>query len=155
MPPSVKSVKNARQVPVRSDLLTPQTWLAAQPLKADERLYLILSAASDADPLKALYQHESNPQLTPIWAGTPYASWQPVMPYLGELKLDSSFLNWITSIEVMDWGWLAVSRSESQTVFEHLRSLSQVLMPDGTEVFFRFWDGRYLYPIIKALSVER
>ncbi|NAT25490.1 hypothetical protein CU665_22680, partial [Pseudomonas syringae pv. actinidifoliorum] len=33
---------------MRSDLLTPQVWLAEQPLQAGERLYLVVSAASDA-----------------------------------------------------------------------------------------------------------
>jgi hypothetical protein len=25
-------------------------------------------------------------------------------------------------------------------------------MPDGTEVFFRFWDGRHIYPILEGLG---
>ncbi|WP_439854735.1 DUF4123 domain-containing protein [Pseudomonas yamanorum] len=139
---------------MRSNLLTPQAWLTGQPLQAGERLYLVVSAASDADALKALYQHEPTPQLKPIWEGTPYASWQPVMPYLAELKVNSDFLGWIANTDAQDWGWLAVSRSEPQTVFEHLRSLTQIKMQDGTEVFFRFWDGRHIYPIIQALGTE-
>ncbi|RBJ73630.1 hypothetical protein C3L29_034245, partial [Pseudomonas sp. MWU12-2534b] len=54
--------------------------------------------------------------------------------------------------DALDWGWLAVSRAEPNEVFEHLRSLTQVKMPDGTEVFFRFWDGRHIYPILKGLG---
>ena len=74
------------------------------------------------------------------------------MPYLTELKPNSIFLSWIAETDALDWGWLAVSRSEPNVVFEHLRSLTQVRMPDGTEVFFRFWDGRHIYPILKGLG---
>lgn len=137
---------------MRSDLLTPQAWLAERPLQAGERLYLIVSAASDAEPLKAFYQQPMAPELVPIWSGTPYADWQPVMPYLAELQARTGFLHWIADTDALDWGWLAVSTSTPDVVFEHLRSLTQVRMPDGTEVFFRFWDGRHIFPILEALS---
>nr|WP_301291809.1 DUF4123 domain-containing protein [Pseudomonas koreensis] len=126
--------------------------MAQQPLQSGERLYLIISAASDADALKTLYLTEPTAQLLPIWGGTPYSTWQPVMPYLTELKANSAFLPWIAETDALDWGWLATSRSAPNEVFEHLRSLTQVKMPDGTEVFFRFWDGRHIYPILQGLG---
>ncbi|AZC60755.1 DUF4123 domain-containing protein [Pseudomonas chlororaphis] len=135
-----------------SDRLTPQAWLAQQPLQADERLYLVISNASDADPLKDFYQTQGASSLTALWSGTPYADWQPVMPYLAELKPTSPFLDWIATTDADDWGWLAVSSCEPDVVFEHLRSLTQVKMPDGAEVFFRFWDGRHIYPILEGLG---
>ncbi|MGY4814542.1 DUF4123 domain-containing protein [Pseudomonas chlororaphis subsp. piscium] len=137
-----------------SDRLTPQAWLAQQPLQADERLYLVISNASDADPLKDFYQTQGASGLTPIWSGTPYADWQPVMPYLVELKPTSPFLDWIATTDADDWGWLAISNCEADVVFEHLRSLTQVKMPDGAEVFFRFWDGRHIYPILEGLGED-
>ncbi|MGA3828133.1 DUF4123 domain-containing protein [Pseudomonas chlororaphis] len=137
-----------------SDRLTPQAWLVQQPLQADERLYLVISNASDADPLKDFYQTQGASGLTPIWSGTPYADWQPVMPYLIELKPNAPFLDWIASTDADDWGWLAVSSCEADVVFEHLRSLTQVKMPDGAEVFFRFWDGRHIYPILEGLDED-
>lgn len=135
-----------------SDRITPKDWLAQQPLQTGERLYLVISAASDSDALKNLYLTEPTAQLIPIWGGTPYSTWQPVMPYVTELKANSAFLPWIAETGALDWGWLAVSRSVSNEVFEHLRSLTQVKMPDGTEVFFRFWDGRHIYPILHGLG---
>ncbi|PZW90816.1 uncharacterized protein DUF4123 [Pseudomonas sp. 478] len=135
-----------------SEDINPQVWLSKTPLLPGERLYLIVSAASDAEALKSLYQNEPTTQAIPIWGGTPYAAWQPVMPYLTELKPNSSFLSWIAETDALDWGWLAVSSSEPNVVFEHLRSLTQVRMPDRTEVFFRFWDGRHIYPILEGLG---
>ncbi|WP_447773950.1 DUF4123 domain-containing protein [Pseudomonas chlororaphis] len=137
-----------------SDRLTPQAWLAQQPLQADEHLYLVISNASDADPLKDFYQTQGASGLTALWSGTPYADWQPVMPYLVELKPNAPFLDWIATTDADDWGWLAVSSSEPDVVFEHLRSLTQVKMPDGAEVFFRFWDGRHIYPILEGLGED-
>jgi hypothetical protein len=137
---------------VPSDRITPKDWLAQQPLQTGERLYLVISAASDSDALKNLYLTEPSAQLLPIWGGTPYSTWQPVMPYVTELKANSAILPWIAETDALDWGWLAVSRSEPNEVFEHLRSLTQVKMPDGTEVFFRFWDGRHIYPILHGLG---
>ena len=135
-----------------SERISPKDWLAQQPLQSGERLYLIISAASDADALKTLYLTEPTAQLLPIWGGTPYSTWQPVMPYLTELKPNSAFLPWIAETDALDWGWLATSRSAPNEVFEHLRSLTKVKMPDGTEVFFRFWDGRHIYPILRGLG---
>ncbi|MDR6162783.1 DUF4123 domain-containing protein [Pseudomonas fluorescens] len=135
-----------------SERISPKDWLAQQPLQSGERLYLIISAASDADALKTLYLTEPTAQFLPIWGGTPYSTWQPVMPYLTELKPNSAFLPWIAETDALDWGWLATSRSAPNEVFEHLRSLTQVKMPDGTEVFFRFWDGRHIYPILQGLG---
>jgi hypothetical protein len=137
---------------VTSENTNPQVWLSETPLLPGERLYLIISAASDAEALKSLYQNEPTTQATPIWGGAPYAAWQPVMPYLIELKPNSSFLPWIAETDAQDWGWLAVSTSAPDVVFEHLRSLTQVRMPNGTEVFFRFWDGRHIYPILEGLG---
>jgi hypothetical protein len=137
---------------VTSENTNPQVWLSETPLLPGERLYLIISAASDAEALKSLYQNEPTTQATPIWGGTPYAAWQPVMPYLIELKPNSSFLTWIADTDAQDWGWMAVSTSTPDVVFEHLRSLTQVRMPDGTQVFFRFWDGRHIYPILEGLG---
>ena len=132
--------------------MTPKDWLAEQPLQKDERLYLIVSAASDAEPLKPFYQHDTAPQLLPIWSGTPYADWKPVMPYLAEITPNAGFLSWIAETDALDWGWLAVSTCDPDLVMEHLRSLTQVRMPDATEVFFRFWDGRHIYPILHGLG---
>ncbi|MFY2980391.1 DUF4123 domain-containing protein, partial [Klebsiella pneumoniae] len=86
--------------------------------QANEHLYLIVSAASDAEALKTLYQNDPTTQATPIWGGTPYAGWQQVMPYLVELKPNSGFLQWIAETDAQDWGWLAVSTSSPEVVFE-------------------------------------
>lgn len=132
--------------------LSPKAWLAQQPLQKHERLYLVISAASDADALRNLRMSDRTHTLMPIWSDTPYATWQPVMPYITELQSNSTFLSWIAETEALDWGWLAVSRCEPNEVLGHLRSLTQVKMPSGGNVFFRFWDGRHIHPILEGLG---
>ncbi|WP_202369945.1 DUF4123 domain-containing protein [Pseudomonas sp. MWU318] len=128
------------------ECLTPAEWLARAPLKPAEQLFAIFSNASDARP----------PLVTPspIWAETIYAEWDAVMPFVGIVAADSEFLDWVASTESRDWGWLAVSSASLEVVVEHFRSLTQVLMPDGTAVFFRFWDGRFLLPILQSDEVQ-
>ena len=131
---------------MQPECLTPSAWLAREPLKPAEQLFAIFSNASDArPPLVGLH---------PIWADTIYAEWDAVMPFVGVVAADSAFLDWVASTESRDWGWLAVSTASLEVVVEHFRSLTQVLMPDGAAVFFRFWDGRFVLPILKSDEVQ-
>ena len=143
---SAKNASAARTVSVQPDCLTPAEWLAREPLKPSEQLFAIFSNASDARPPLVAP--------APIWADTIYAEWDAVMPFVGIVAADSEFLDWVASTESRDWGWLAVSSASLEVVVEHFRSLTQVLMPDGAAVFFRFWDGRFLLPILQSDEVQ-
>ena len=146
---SAKSVSGARTVFVQPEVLTPEDWLARQPLLASEQLFAVFSRTSDADAFKA-WQGSAHP----IWAETIYAEWDAVMPYVGIVAADSEFLRWVAETASRDWGWLAVSSADLEVLIEHFRSLTQVLMPDGKAVFFRFWDGRYLLPLLQADDIN-
>ncbi|MHC8356167.1 DUF4123 domain-containing protein [Pseudomonas sp. LB3P81] len=136
------------------DCLSPREWLERQPLNPSEQLIAIFSNASSAAPFKAWQSSNPLHAPSPIWADTAYAEWEPVMPYVGIVAAGSEFLEWVAKTESRDWGWLAVSASAQEVLVEHLRSLTQVLLPDGSSVFFRFWDGRYLLPILQAAEVD-
>ncbi|KTT48324.1 hypothetical protein SB11R_15555 [Pseudomonas oryzihabitans] len=137
---------------MRCDALTPRDWLVAQPLRPGERLYAVLGNASAAAPLRHYYQRSPAADALPLWQGTPYARWQAVMPYLAPLSPDDPFLDWIADQSENDWGWLAVSAQPKTLIHTHLRSLTQVWMPDGQATFFRFWDGRHLLPLLQRLG---
>jgi hypothetical protein len=131
-----------------------KNWLQTHPLNNTEQLFAIFSNAGAAEPFKA-WQASANTQApSPIWAKTIYAEWDAVMPYVGIVAVDSGFLDWIATTESRDWGWLAVSSASLEAVVEHLRSLTQVILPNGDAVFFRFWDGRYLLPILQSAEVK-
>ncbi|QYY82507.1 DUF4123 domain-containing protein [Pseudomonas germanica] len=134
---------------MQPDFLLPAEWLAREPLKTSEQLFAVFSNASEAKPPAAWRETAS-----PIWAETIYAEWDAVMPYVGIVAADSEFLHWIATNGSQDWGWLAVSSASLEEVVAHFRSLTQVLMPGGKTVFFRFWDGRFLLPILQADEVD-
>lgn len=132
----------------------PRAWLAQWPLQPEERLYAVLGSASEARPLKAWQTLATGKLPHSIWAGTAYADWVEVMPYVGIVEPRSAFLDWVASAEATDWGWLAVSSSPPETVAAHLRSLTKVLLPDEQAVFLRFWDGAQWLPILHKLGDE-
>lgn len=139
---------------MQPDCLLPHEWLERHPLKPSEQLFAIFSNASAAEPFKA-WQHAISAEApSPIWADTAYAEWEPVMPYVGIVAAGGEFLEWVASTDSRDWGWLAVSSASQDVLVEHLRSLTQVLLPNGNAVFFRFWDGRYLLPILQSAEVK-
>ncbi|MHC8330920.1 DUF4123 domain-containing protein [Pseudomonas sp. LB3P25] len=139
---------------MQPDALAPHDWLDRQPLKTSERLFAVFSNASAAEPFKAWQRSISAQAPSPIWADTAYAEWEPVMPYVGIVAAGSEFLEWVANTESRDWGWLAVSSAPQEVLVEHLRSLTQVLLPNGNAVFFRFWDGRYLLSILQSAEVN-
>ncbi|MFM9382636.1 DUF4123 domain-containing protein [Pseudomonas sp. UV AK001] len=145
-----RSAKNASAA--RRESVRPDQWLKGEPLKPSEQLFAIFSSASVVDPLKAWPSNAQMPK--PVWAETIYAEWDAVMPYVGIVDAGSEFLDWVATTESRDWGWLAVSSASLETVVEHFRSLTQVLIPDGKAVFFRFWDGRFLLPILESSEVD-
>jgi len=139
---------------VQPDALSPHAWLDHQPLKPSEQLFAVFSNTSDAEPFKAWQRSITAQAPSPIWADTAYAEWEPVMPYVGTVAGGSEFLEWAATTESRDWGWLAVASISQDVLVKHLRSLTQVLLPNGNAVFFRFWDGRYLLPILQSTDVN-
>jgi hypothetical protein len=134
--------------------MSPHAWLERQPLKPGQQLFAIFGNASASQPMKAWQLSTPAQAPSPIWADTTYAEWEPVMPYVGIVPASSEFLQWVATTESRDWGWLAVSSASQEALVEHLRSLTQVLLPNGSAVFFRFWDGRYLLPILQSADVN-
>lgn len=132
----------------------PQSWLTDTPLSSVEHIFAIFSSASAAEPFKIWRASKGGKAPSPIWAETLYAEWEEVMPYVGIVAADGEFLQWVATTESQDWGWLAVSAAPLKVVVEHMRSLTQVTLPNGKEVFFRFWDGRYLLPILQSAQVN-
>ncbi|WP_426129317.1 DUF4123 domain-containing protein [Pseudomonas sp. DWP1b1] len=124
-----------------------------QPMLPGEQMFAVLGAASDAKPLEAWRALAAGP-LHPVWAGTAYAAWDEVMPYVGIVEPGSSFLEWAASTDSTDWGWLALSTHPLETVIAYLQGLTKVYLPDGQEVFLRFWDGAQFLPTLQQAGNE-
>ncbi|AZF50963.1 hypothetical protein C4J85_0448 [Pseudomonas sp. R4-34-07] len=134
--------------------LLPKTWLTHCPLQTIENAFVILNNASDAKPVDVWRSIATGMPPQPIWAGTAYAEWTEVMPYVAIIEADNPFLDWVATTESTDWGWLAVSSSPLEAVVAHLQSLTKVFFPDGQAVFLRFWDGVQFLPIVQQLGDE-
>ncbi|KRP59684.1 DUF4123 domain-containing protein [Pseudomonas trivialis] len=132
--------------------LTPSAWLARCPLQAGETLYAVLGNASAAAPLAVWRASAVGPAPQPVWAGTAYAQWGEVMPYVANVEPGCAFLDWVAAGESTDWGWLAVSSSPLETVIAHLQGLTKVLLPEGQAVFLRYWDGARFLPLLQHLG---
>jgi hypothetical protein len=139
---------------VQPDHLSPREWLERRPLEPSEQLFAVFGNASSAEPFKAWRTFNPLQRAHPIWADTAYAEWDPVMPYVGIVAADSEFLEWVATSASDDWGWLGISSSPPHALVEHFRSLTQVLLPNGNAVFFRFWDGRYVLPVLQSTEVD-
>lgn len=134
--------------------MVPSAWLAQWPLHREERLYEVLGSASEARPLNAWQTLAPRKLPHSIWAGTAYAEWVDVLPYVGIVEPGSAVLDWVASAEATDCGWLAVSSSPPETVAAHLQGLTKVWLPDEQAVFLRFWDGAQWLPILQKLGDE-
>ena len=134
--------------------LLPKIWLTHCPLQTAENVFVILSKASDVNPVDAWRKMAVGMSPQPIWAGTAYAEWAEVMPYVAVIEPDSPFLDWIGATSSKDWGWLAVSSSPLEAVIAHLQGLIKVYLPDGKDVFLRFWDGTQFLSMLQGLGDE-
>ena len=115
-------------------------------------LYAVLSNVSDAQSVKNYYVTDGSQTPHGLYTGTPYTNWHSVMPMIVQLDENSPFLNWVSQTEYQNWGWLARSHLPFESICAHLRSLTQVIMPDGETVFFRYWDGTYLAEQIRFMA---
>ncbi|MBC3228944.1 DUF4123 domain-containing protein [Serratia fonticola] len=111
---------------------------------AGTQLYAILANTNGAQGIKAYYREDGSRTPFGLYANTQYANWFEVMPVLVALDDGSPFLRWVAETPLRNWGWLARSPLPQTTISDHLTGLTKVIMPEGKEVFFRYWDGRYL-----------
>ncbi|WP_025122957.1 MULTISPECIES: DUF4123 domain-containing protein [unclassified Serratia (in: enterobacteria)] len=107
-------------------------------------LYAILANTNGAEGIKAYYREDGSRTPYGLYANTPYANWFEVMPVMVQLNEGSPFLRWVAETPLRNWGWLARSPLPQAALAAHLAGLTQVIMPSGKAVFFRYWDGRFL-----------
>lgn len=133
-------------------MISTQQWLAT--IHEELTIYVMLGSISDAKPVAAYFTKTKQINLTALWQETAYANWFEAMPYIAPIERNSPFLEWVDKTKSQDWGWLAASPYDPEIIRKHFKSLTKVLMPDNMDVFFRYWDGRYLYPILTHLKEE-
>jgi hypothetical protein len=126
-----------------ADDATPQQRLLSLLRNQYQPLYAILDAARDTKILAMLMQTKE--QYQSLYEGVQGDKLAHVAPYLVRLQKDSPLLGslvlegWGNS-----WGVYLTSDREFPEVRRHLRHFLEVQLPDGKQVYFRYYDPRVL-----------
>ena len=116
-------------------------------------LYTILDAARDIKILALLLQHKEEQQS--LYEGQEGAKLAQFAPYLVKLKKDSVLLDAIVRQGWgQSWGVYLTSAGEFADVRRHLRHFLEVKLPDGKQVYFRFYDPRVLRTYLPTCTPE-
>jgi pSer/pThr/pTyr-binding forkhead associated (FHA) protein len=132
---------------------TPQERLLYLLRRDFQPLYAVLDAARDTKILALLLQ--SNEEYQSLYEGPQGAKLAQVAPYLVRLKKDSLLLEklvrdgWGES-----WGVYLTCASEFNEVRRHLRHFLEVMLPEGKQAYFRYYDPRVLRVYLPTCTFE-
>jgi hypothetical protein len=132
---------------------TPQQRLLSLFRNQYQPLYAILDAARDVRILALLMQ--SKEQYQSLYEGVEGDKLAQVAPYLVRLEKDSLLLSslilegWGNS-----WGVFLSCADDLQAVRRYLRHFLEVQLPDGKQVYFRFYDPRVLRVFLPTCTAD-
>jgi hypothetical protein len=138
--------------PLPSDT-TPQLRLLTLLRTEHQPLYAILDAARDMRVLALIMQSQDEHQS--LYEGAQGEKLMQVAPYLVRLDKDSLLLastvfeGWGHS-----WGVFFTFAGEFQVARRHLRQFLDVMLPDGKQVYFRFYDPRVLRVFLPTCTAD-
>jgi len=140
------------QPPLSADA-TPQDRLLSMLRRDFQPLYAILDAARDVKILALLLQYKE--EFQSLYEGQEGAKLAQVAPYLVKLKKDSTLLDTLVREGWgQSWGVYLTSPSEFADMRRHLRHFLEVKLPDGKQVYFRFYDPRVLRTYLPTCTPE-
>jgi hypothetical protein len=135
------------------DDATPQQRLFSLFRDHYQPLYAVLDTARDIKILAMLMQTKE--QYQSLYEGTEGDKLAHVAPYLVRLDKDSLLLGslvlegWGNS-----WGVYFTSDRDFQEVRRHLRHFLEVQLPDGKQVYFRYYDPRVLRVFLPTCNAD-
>lgn len=141
------------RAPTLADDASPQERLLFLLRHKFQPLYAILDAARDINALALLLQ--SKEEYQSLYEGPQGAKLAQVAPYLVRLKEDSPLLEKLVNEGWgQSWGVYLTCDGEFKDVRYHLRHFLEVKLPDGKQVYFRFYDPRVLRVYLSTLNVD-
>jgi hypothetical protein len=106
-------------------------------------LYAVLDAAREPEVLKVLF--ESKEQYQSLYEGLPGAQLAHFAPYLVKLPPESALLDTLVRLGWgKNWGVYLTCAQSLEEIRRHFRHFLMVRMPNGKQVYFRFYDPRVL-----------
>jgi len=134
--------------------LTPETTKLLELLHEKfQPLYAILDAARDPTVLAILFQ--SDQEYQSLYEGAEGQKLAVVAPYLVRLPKDSPLLEVVVRASWgKSWGVFLTSDSPFAEVRRHLRQFLMVKLPEGKQVYFRFYDPRVLRVYLPTCTAE-
>jgi Domain of unknown function (DUF4123)/FHA domain len=132
---------------------TPQEKLLAMLRGEFQLLYAVLDAAREPEVLKVLV--ESKEDCRSLYEGAQGAQLAHFAPYLVRLPKESPLLE--TLVEKgwgNSWGVYLTCASELQEVRQHLRRFLEAQLPEGKQVYFRFYDPRVLRVFLPTCTAD-
>lgn len=123
-------------------------------VQQEGRLYAILDAC-DAPAVPVLVQGLDPSTCVSLYRGDAEEVYADIAPYL--VHVDSeALLEWILAYSVTEgWGILLSSAEPLDVVRRHLRQFLRVLDPQGTPMYFRFYDPRVLPRFLPTCSADQ
>ena len=132
---------------------TPQERLLFLLRRDFQPLYAVLDAARDIKILALLLK--SNEEYQSLYEGPQGAKLAQVAPYLVRLKKESALLEKLVREGWGEtWGVYLTCPSEFQELRRHLRHFLEVMLPEGKQVYFRFYDPRVLRVYLPTCTFE-
>lgn len=139
--PTVASAAAALATP--APVTTPQDRLLPLLRRDLQPLFAILDAARDIRILALLVHHKAECQS--LYEGAEGLQMAAVAPYLVKLAPDSTLLEALVKEGWgHSWGVYLTCAGDFHEIRRHLRHFLQVKLPDGEQVYFRFYDPRVM-----------
>ena len=139
--------------PALEPATTPQERLLPILRRDLQPLYAILDAARDIRILALLVHHKAECQS--LYEGVEGAKLAQVAPYLVRLAPDSPLLEALVKEGWgKSWGVYLTCANNFDEIRRHLRHFLQAKLPDGEQVYFRFYDPRVMRVFLPTCIAE-
>jgi hypothetical protein len=121
-----------------------------QKLASQRQLYAILDAC-DAPVVPRKAKELGEEKAVSLYRGEPEEDYWAIAPYL--ISVDPSVLDWIAStLWEEPWGIFLIADANLGELRTHFRRFLTVCLPDGENVYFRFYDPRVVQQFLPTCN---
>lgn len=120
------------------------------------RCYLLLDGAVEPKLLSLIFDQQTEPQVFPLYAHTPFANLQGISPLLVAVDIDDGlFAEYVNKGIAKHWGLLLSSDHSFEQLVQHAQWWLTMNHPDGGEMLFRGYDPRIAWRLLAASTPEQ